>query len=61
MLQLFSVLADGRAGFMKALEEVDDRELMKSPQHRRYVAHTTCSLTAQVEGPRCGSQCLSQV
>jgi hypothetical protein len=38
MLQLFGVLADDGTGFMKALAEIDDREFMKSPQHRRYVA-----------------------
>ena len=38
MLQLFGILADASPGFMKALAEIDDREFMKSPQHRRYVA-----------------------
>lgn len=38
MLKLFDVLAEGRPAFMSILSQLDDREFMKSPQHRRYVA-----------------------
>ena len=37
-LTLFELLAEERPDFMRTLAELDDREFMKSPQHRRYVA-----------------------
>jgi hypothetical protein len=38
MLTMLEVLSHDRPGFMESLAEIDDREFMKSAQHRRYVA-----------------------